>query len=190
MKLATFCVLVFGCTGLYAVRSFVPVQRAYFSPHIRNVLASMIEQERKSIHVAAYTMTDPTVARSLVAAARRGVNVNIIVDPYTAAASNSKIKNLLALYNVHLYQFVSDHPQGSIMHHKFLLFGHNDFYDVTKHNKHKCLTMTGSCNVTTAAYSRNCENMLVINDVNIFESYLQEFRSVKQSCVRLSKVGK
>jgi phosphatidylserine/phosphatidylglycerophosphate/cardiolipin synthase-like enzyme len=68
---------------------------------------------------------------------------------------------------------------GAIMHDKFMLFGDN--------MGNKALLCTGSANVTNAAYGRNHENVIVLDDQKICMRYDKEFAFLIKSARKMAK---
>src|SRR5260221_2127631 len=56
-----------------------------------------IDAARGSIRMAAYSLTSPTVVRALVAARKRGIDVQAVVDQRTNLGSDSPVKSKAAL---------------------------------------------------------------------------------------------
>lgn len=154
--------------------------QAFFAPHALPVIVRLIDAETKRIRFAYYTFTSSLIKDALIRASQRGVDVEGIVDPYTATANNNRIKELVS-GKVKLLQYAN----RGLMHHKFTLFEESqDPYDDCM----RSFVQTGSSNMTNAAHLENCENIIVISDVAVYQKYLQEFIRVKQECVLLKTV--
>lgn len=131
-----------------------------FSPGngAENVILRAINSATTEIRVAAYSFTSRPIADALVKAARRGVDVRVLVDKsqrterYTAA-------NFLANQGVSVRVDASH----SIFHSKFAVID----------QRH---TQTGSFNYSDAAATKNQENALVIwNNPDLARSYLDNW---------------
>lgn len=140
-----------------------------FSPHddVRKALVHLINNEKKSIKVAAYTVTEPKVAEALIAAIKRGVAVSLVVDRSCLDMAAHKIK-LLRKAGLEVAVFDGKtHEDGALMHNKFFLFQQNF--------KNKKLIWTGSANTTKSGYARNHENVIIFEEPTLFARYEKEF---------------
>lgn len=140
-----------------------------FSPHdeVCKTLVHLIENEKKSIKIAAYAMTEPKVAKALCAAAKRGVAISLVVDRSCLDMASNKIK-LLRKAGVEVAIFDGKaREDGALMHNKFYLFGENI--------NNKSLLWTGSANTTKSGYERNRENVMVVDEPVMFGRYGKEF---------------
>ena len=141
-----------------------------FSPHddVRKALVHLIDNEKKSIKIAAYAMTEPQVAKALSAAAKRGVTIGLIVDRSCLDMSSNKIK-VLRKAGIQVAVFDGKtREDGALMHNKFYLFEENI--------KNKRLIWTGSANTTKSGYERNHENVMIFEEPTLFARYEKEFK--------------
>jgi phosphatidylserine/phosphatidylglycerophosphate/cardiolipin synthase-like enzyme len=170
-------------------RLLVPCKaQAYFNPCILPVITGLINAEQKSIHLACYTLTSRAVAEALAKARQvNKVEVEIVVDAYTAMANNNQLPLLLEA-GVTLFQFMGHvkNTKGTrvgIMHNKFGAFKRNLFFGTPE-----SIVETGSANKTGAAYNQNCENLVVMASQDFYEIYRKEFSRIRLQCVRLKKI--
>ena len=141
-----------------------------FSPHddVRKALVHLIDNEKKSIKIAAYAMTEPQVAKALSAAVKRGVTIGLIVDRSCLDMSSNKIK-VLRKAGIQVAVFDGKtREDGALMHNKFYLFEENI--------KNKRLIWTGSANTTKSGYERNHENVMIFEEPTLFARYEKEFK--------------
>jgi len=122
-----------------------------------DVIAHLIGEARKSIYVAIYSFTRDNLARALIEAKGRGVDVRVVLEGDNAYASGSD------------YQLLKDggvdvrlDGNPALMHHKFMIVDGE-------------LVLTGSYNWSTAAEDRNDENIVIIRDRHVAEAFTQEF---------------
>lgn len=157
------------------------VAKAFFSPDdtIKQLLIGLIEAEKKHIAVAIYTFTEKDIAQALVAAHNRGVLIEVIADRSYGTDKYSKVP-LLANNHipVWVYQSDVDERKASLMHNKFCIF-----YDTVHH---KTLVWTGSYNFTQRATIRNQENVIVLDDARIVQSFKQQFKKLKERSLLIS----
>jgi phosphatidylserine/phosphatidylglycerophosphate/cardiolipin synthase-like enzyme len=120
-------------------------QEVAFSPKdgATELVVKVINSARQSIRLAAYSFTSKPIARALVDAHKRGVDVEVVVDKsqkserYTSATFLANMGIPVRVDSMH-----------AIMHNKFIVV---DGQDVEN----------GSFNYTSAAENRNAENALV-----------------------------
>ncbi len=127
-----------------------------FSPKqgATDAIVTFIGEAKESIQVAAYSFTSPTIAKALLDAQQRGVDVSVVLDKsnetaqYTAATflENSRVP----LRINHRYK---------IMHSKYMII------DGTS-------VETGSFNYTKSAEEGNAENVIIVrNNRDLAQAY-------------------
>lgn len=139
--------------------SHTATAQVYFSPMggIAQAIIREIEKAQKEIKVQAYLFTNKDIARSLVAAKRRGVDIEVILDisnrteKYSAAdfIANNKISTYID-------------AEHAIAHNKLMIID-------------KEVVITGSFNFTKAAEEKNAENLLVLRSKELAETYLENW---------------
>ncbi len=112
----------------------------------QSVIAA-IGSARHSVHLAAYSFTSRPVARALVDAKARGVEIEAVLDRSNATARYSGA-TLLARAGIP----VRIDARYAIMHDKFLVID-------------GATVETGSFNYTKAAAEKNAENVVVLRDM-------------------------
>ena len=150
-------------------------KQAFFSPddNVQEILVQLIDQEKKSIKIAIFSFTDGKIAQALIEAARRGVQVEIIVDASGLRDKFSKIE-LLKGHNIKVtvYDPKNNTVYNNIMHHKFVIFENNV--------ASKSLLWTGSYNFTKSATMNNQENVLVLDEMHLIQKYAHQFELIKE----------
>jgi phosphatidylserine/phosphatidylglycerophosphate/cardiolipin synthase-like enzyme len=142
---------------------------------IRLIFSTLLDQVKKTICIAAFTITDPGIAEQLKNAHKAGIVVEIITDFSNINERNSQIKDLatagipICYYSPQL----SENPQqkGSrraYMHHKFMLLDD--------------IAVTGSANFTKSGQKDNIENIVVIRVKETVEQFVDEFKRLKAFC--------
>lgn len=112
-------------------------------------LLSSLEQAHSSIQIAMFTLTHPLIADALVAAHKRGVQVQVAIDYYTARGASKKAAATLLQAGVTLY-----HSRGmQLLHHKWALIDEK-------------LLITGSANWTKAAFDTNQDFLLFLSPLS------------------------
>jgi phosphatidylserine/phosphatidylglycerophosphate/cardiolipin synthase-like enzyme len=122
-----------------------------------SLLINLISQAKKSIYVAIYSFTRDSLARALIDAKKRGVEVKVVIEEENAYGQGSD------------YQMLKDagidirlDGNPALMHHKFMIVDGE-------------LVVTGSYNWSTAAEDRNDENFVVIRGKEVVDRFTQEF---------------
>jgi len=154
------------------------VLKSFFSPDddIRSVLINLIRAEKESISVAIYWKTQKDIAEALVEAYERGVKIEIIADRGYGSDRYSKIP-YLANNKIPVWVFQTDIKTNALMHNKFVIF---------KNILGRSLVWTGSYNFTNRANDSNQENVVVLDDKKIVESFSNQFSKIKKRCVLIS----
>jgi phosphatidylserine/phosphatidylglycerophosphate/cardiolipin synthase-like enzyme len=119
-----------------------------FSPNGQSadLVLKVINSAQSSICMATYNFTLPSIAKALVAAKKRGVDVKVISD-YKANSKKYTVTRFLASQGVNIRL----NDNYAIMHNKFIVIDNKTLE-------------TGSLNYSQAAVKMNAENVLVIWD--------------------------
>lgn len=148
----------------------------YFSPQdqVAQKLIDLIDQETTSIKVAIYSMTHTGITKALIRAQERGVDLQVIVDPFSVKIRSSV--NQLADADVPLFvwdqnlqmkgQQSNRRQRRALMHDKFCLLGDR-------------VVWTGSFNFTHDAAMRHQENVVTIESRAIAAKYKAQFDQMK-----------
>jgi len=146
-------------TRPHAGSSYQPEAQVYFSPKGGAAAAVIkeIDNARSRIRVQAYSFTHAGIAKALLDAKRRGVDVALILDK-----SNRNAKYSAADFTAHggIPTYIDAvHP---IAHSKIMIVD-----DTT--------VITGSFNFTKAAEESNAENLLVLHSRELAARYLENW---------------
>ncbi len=122
----------------------------YFSPNggAANAVIHELEQARKSVVIACYSFSSSRIAKALLDAKKRGVEVTVILDPGQASQDYSSSKFFT---NQGVTTYVAKVGYRVSYHHKVMLIDGNTI-------------ITGSMNFTRAGDESNTENMLIMRD--------------------------
>jgi phosphatidylserine/phosphatidylglycerophosphate/cardiolipin synthase-like enzyme len=127
------------------------------------LLISLINRANRSVYVAVYSFTRDSLATALISAKERGVEVRVVIERERAYEQGSEYPRLKSAgVDVRL----DGNP--NLMHHKFMVI---DGY----------IVVTGSYNWSTAAETKNDENIVVIIDRDVAQRFVQEFERVWQT---------
>ncbi len=132
----------------------------YFSPspEPEKAIIRTLQNAQQFVHASLYQLTDPEIAQALTELARRGIELKILLDDEPSKGSKGC---LLLSAGIPVKQYAD----AGIMHHKFAVV------DGT-------LVITGSYNWTTAAQTRNEENLLVIQSPELAQAFEREFQKL------------
>ena len=133
------------------------------------VIANSIDQAKKEIFVAAYSFTDMHIAKALIKAKQRGVDVKVLIDR-SQIDNNIFAVSFLQKNNV----YVKVDYQPAIAHNKTMII------DGTT-------VITGSYNYTYSANEKNAENVLIIQDKNLTKLYIENWRRRNDASVSIEK---
>lgn len=141
-----------------------------------SIILEIFNQAQKSIAIAAFYLTDMSIANALIAAHKKGIDVRVIVDGSKMKERSSKVQKLIdngiavQHYDCSLQPgYKKKNWSDPIMHHKCMLID----------NK---IVITGSANATNAAKD-NIENINILRDSLAVEEHRQEFTRLKKLCV-------
>lgn len=144
------------------------------------IILGLIDQEQKAIRAALFRITDNAITKALIAAHKRGVFVEVVIDPGALEKGHySKVFQLLKA-GVIVYQYqttellpLSKKPSGyqTIMHHKTFIFDRT----VGNHT----VAVFGSLNPTHAGFNGNEEVVAIRNAAAIVNEFKQQFEKIK-----------
>ncbi len=158
--------------GLVAVAAFSAAMRsnekdkpvlceAVFSPGggCESRIVAAISEAKKNIRIQMYIFTSKRIADAVAKAAKRGVNVELILDKSQEKMTYGPWR-IMRRDGVKVY-FDADHDTAN-----------NKVVILDKHT-----VITGSYNFTKAAEEKNAENILIIrNDADLVNAYLDNFK--------------
>jgi phosphatidylserine/phosphatidylglycerophosphate/cardiolipin synthase-like enzyme len=151
-----------GCQGTAAPAAVPQGSVAvYFSPHggCTEAIVAEIAKARKTVKVQAYSFTSAPIARALVEAKRRGVEVVVVLDK---SQRTEKYSSATFLHNEGVPVWID--AKHAIAHNKIILID-------------GAVVITGSFNFTRAAEEQNAENLLVIHDSGaLVAAYVKNFQ--------------
>jgi len=134
---------------------------AVFSPGggCESRIVAAISEAKKNIRIQMYIFTSKRIGDAVAKAAKRGVNVELILDKSQEKMTYGPWR-VLRRDGVKVY-FDADHDTAN-----------NKVVILDKHT-----VITGSYNFTKAAEEKNAENILIIrNDTDLVNAYLENFK--------------
>ena len=156
-------ILLLTSAESFASSENVSVQ-VFFSPRsgCTDAVVSAIRQAKLEILVQAYSFTSAPIAKALVDAHKRGVQVKIILD-----RSQRKERYSSADFTAHVGIPTFIDAAHAIAHNKVMIID-------------KTVLITGSFNFTKAAEEKNAENLLVIRSKELASTYIENWQRHKE----------
>lgn len=122
-------------------------------------IKQLIRSAKKTIRVAMFTWTRMDMAKEIIAARKRGVDVEIILDNSSSKGSSAKIADLFKKEHIPL----SVSNGTALLHHKFMWIDDHTLE-------------IGSANWTKAAFSQNDDCFLILH--NLTEKQQEQMHSI------------
>ena len=113
-------------------------------------IKQLIRSAQKTIRVAMFTWTRFDMAKELIRAQKRGVNVEVVLDYSSAKGASAKIAELLKKEKIPIEYSSSG---SALLHHKFIWID-NETLEL------------GSANWTKAAFTQNDDCFLILHKLN------------------------
>jgi len=133
--------------------------------HIENQLIARINAATSSIHIASFEFDLEPVAEALIAARKRGVEVQWVTDDeYGIQADEEDGLNLFEKMK-DAGIGVKDDQRGALMHNKFWIFDQS-------------VVWTGSTNITSNGTLLNNNNVIVVESPELAAIYEREFQEM------------
>ncbi|HUJ01911.1 MAG TPA: phospholipase D-like domain-containing protein [Usitatibacter sp.] len=159
-------VLALATPAFGAARGVAEVE-VLFTPgdDVEGLLVQRIAGARDSVYVQAYLFTDRRIARALLDALHRGVQVEVIGDARQAADGGLPWLRALARAGARVYLDAT----ARASHNKIVILDGD---------RPEAAVVTGSYNFTRSAQSRNAENVVVISaNRTVTDRYVANFRA-------------
>jgi phosphatidylserine/phosphatidylglycerophosphate/cardiolipin synthase-like enzyme len=132
-----------------------PTVEVYFSPKggCTEAVTRELDNAKRTILVQAYSFTSARIAKALVEAHKRGVDIRVILDK---SQRSERYSSADFVAHAGIPTFID--AKHAIAHNKIMVIDGET-------------VLTGSFNFTKAAEEKNAENLLVIRDRVIAERY-------------------
>lgn len=137
----------------------IPLPEVYFSPKggCTQAVVRALADARQTITVQAYSFTSAPIASALVAASRRGVRVEAVLDKSNKTGKYSEGDFLV---NSRIPTWID--ARHAIAHNKVIVIDNTT-------------VITGSFNFTKAAEENNAENLLILQSPELAARYTANF---------------
>ncbi len=134
--------------------------QVYFSPKggCTDAIVRTLTDAKKTVLVQAYSFTSVPIAKALLAAKKRGVNVQVILDKSQRTA---KYSSATFLFNSGIPTYID--PAHAIAHNKIMIID-------------GLIVITGSFNFTRAAEENNAENLLILTSSELAARYTENWK--------------
>ena len=119
------------------------------SDRIQELIIEGIRSASKCIHLAMFTFTHKRLLQELILAHKRGITLKIYLDKMQSKGCSKQVLKALQEHKIQ----VIHNKSRPLLHHKLCLIDES-------------LLITGSLNWTQAAFKKNKELVLVINNIN------------------------
>jgi phosphatidylserine/phosphatidylglycerophosphate/cardiolipin synthase-like enzyme len=160
LALCVFGVVLATASTNLAADSFPAQVSVYFSPYggCTEAIVQELGAARKQVPMQAYSFTSAPIAKALVDAKKRGIEVKAVLDKSNETAQYS---SATFLANADLPVLIDD--QHAIAHNKIMIID-------------GATVLTGSFNFTKAAEEKNAENLVVLKgSSDLAQRYSQNF---------------
>lgn len=118
-----------------------------------------LAKAKREVEVQAYSFTSAPIAKALVDAKERGVDVRVILDK---SQKSERYSSVTFLANAGIPVWIDD--KVAIAHNKVMIIDRET-------------VVTGSFNFTRSAQERNAENLLILRDAELAGLYERNWRS-------------
>lgn len=137
----------------------------FFSPgnNINRVVWNRLKKAKKSIHIAAFSLTDKNTIRVIQEKINQGLDVKIILDKMMShnPASASKVLNNTLIWG-------EGNKAGKKLHDKYMIIDEE-------------IVITGSHNFSGNGDKHNNENLIILDSKEIAAQYLENFKKILET---------
>lgn len=146
-----------------AVGTTLPAWEVYFSPKggCTDAIVRELKNAQSSVRVLAYSFTSAPIAKELLEAHRRGVDVEVVLDK---SNRTDKYSSADFLHNSGIPVFID--TAHKIQHNKVMLIDAET-------------VITGSFNFSKAAENDNAENVLILRDAQLARAYAENYHRLR-----------
>ena len=131
---------------------------------IAEVIEDLLSTTSRSIDAALHRFNSQRLAKALVEAHQRGVQIRLMTDR-SKFGESAATQRLLSSSGFSVRVGAGREGNDSKMHHKFVVLDAR-------------LVITGSYNWTFASEERNHENVVLLRDPLVVETYIREFEAL------------
>lgn len=150
----------------------IPYQRLTDKrPLLKDILIALIKNEQEGIYISSFHLTLSSIGKALLEEKNKGVVVQAIVNQ--PEKGNPGLWSLPAeLQHQGISVLSPQNDRFEQMHHKFFIF--------KKNLLGKSLLVTGSYNPTSHSDTHSWDDIIILDDENIINRYLERFEEIKK----------
>jgi len=138
---------------------------------LKNIIATLIQNEQEKIYVCCYHLSLKHIANELIQQKNKGTPIEIIVNQFEKDRTNAWIVPS-ELQHMGIAVLSPQNDPFEQMHHKFFIFKKNIF--------NKSLLVTGSYNPTSHSDTHSWDDIIIIDDQDTINKYLERFEEIRQ----------
>lgn len=164
LKKILFLILFFPfCSAIADTFNQDAQYQVCFTPgqNCMSAIVNTLDSAKHSVLVQAFSFTAKPIAKALVRAKKRGVNVRVILDENTSHHDKFNYKNREFLVRNGIEIWLDSTLK--IAHNKIMIMDEKT-------------VITGSFNFTYSAQKFNAENVLIVHDRGLAKHYLQNWQ--------------
>ncbi len=173
MKIFHLCSIIFVCSVSLGLCAETEI---FFTPDDNPIkeLVRRIDRATKKLHGAVYMLSDQKVATALVAAYKRNVDVQLVLDEFSFGKLGKG--HFLGQEKLAVFVYVPHKPGlfEEHMHNKFMIIDSKE-------------VVTGSANWSVSGGQRNQENVVILDSKKVVNRYESQFKLLKQRCLSYKK---
>lgn len=138
---------------------------------LKDILIALIKNEQEGIYICSFHLTLGSVGQALIEQKNKGVLVQVITNQIDRNHPNLWIIPA-ELQHQGISVLSPQNEKFEQMHHKFFIF--------KKNLLGKSLLVTGSYNPTSHSDTHSWDDIIIIDDPNIINTYLERFEEIKR----------
>ena len=164
------------------------IPNAFFSPHIKDFLVKLIDDETRSYAAAYYRFYSVEIVKAILRNNKdKKLAMTFVLDrDYKNAIKSKKfnpdIIKALTHRGARVYRNRQRYKASNnyeAMHHKYFMFGRNALTT-------KPVLVTGSFNCTDHAHSSSWENIIILDDPHVIEKYEVAFNELVKNAILIT----
>lgn len=139
------------------------IEQVRFSPHggCQQAIINELNKAVGEVYVQAYSFTSAPIAKALLNAKKRGVNIQVILDK---SQKKQRYSSYIFFQNQSIPVFIDS--VHAIAHNKIIIIDRQT-------------VITGSFNFTKAAEEKNAENLMIIRSSELADIYIKNWQEHK-----------
>lgn len=140
-------------------------------PDLQEIITTLIQSEQEKIYICCYHLSLKSIANSIIQQKNNGVAIEVIVNQFEKERPNTWLVPS-ELQNIGITTLSPQNDPYEQMHHKFFIFKKNIFG--------KSILVTGSYNPTAHSNKHSWDDIIILDDQNIINTYIERFEDIKK----------